>query len=722
MKTKIAVIVISLTMILASVIILVKIAPEVKASTIWFVDDEAGGTPSEDFTSIQDAINASSNGDTVFVYNGTYFENVVVNKTINLIGEDKDSTIIDAQGNGDVVYVNASWVNITGFLVKGSGTGFGDYAGIELNNVQHCKITNNIVTSNTYGINLNFANLNNITLNNASSNDVKGIRLRSSDGNNISGNIASNSQDGICIITSEGNNVADNDVIYNIYGIYVSSSGVNNIVGNNASLSRAKGIFIINSSGISIIDNYIHAKDIISGAVILEDSRDIYIYGNSIIEDGIIIIGDFLENWNTLDIDTSNTVNGKTVYYWKNRTGGTIPPNAGQVILANCTNINIENQKLTSGSIGIQIGFSTNNTIVNNNISSHKCGIYLFYSNKTDIIGNNASSNIGHGIYLRYSNENCVKDNIVLNNFYGIPVAYSYDNNITNNNVSNNLYGIPLFISSGTKVSGNTVSINDWGIYIYYFTPGNLIYHNNIINNTNQAHDESYNENQWDNGYPIGGNYWSDYTGIDNYKGPNQAIPGCDGIGDTPYSVDSYPLMEPYTYKPLENYTILNQGWNLISIPLIQYNKNITKVLEMIDGYYDAVQWYNSTDKSDPWKHNKIGKSFGNDLFGLNETMGLWIHITQPGDTIFIYNGTQPTINQTKNLIPGWNLVGYPSLSNKNRTDALNNIDFISDVDAIWTYNATTQKWKEITESDNFEVGRGYWMHSKVTKTWIVPL
>jgi hypothetical protein len=168
--------------------------------------------------------------------------------------------------------------------------------------------------------------------------------------------------------------------------------------------------------------------------------------------------------------------------------------------------------------------------------------------------------------------------------------------------------------------------------------------------------------------------------------------------------------------------TILKQGWNLISIPLVQVERNITRVLGSIDSWYDAVQWYNISDTDDHWKHNKIDKSFGNDLFELNESMGFWIHITNPGDTIFVYNGTQPIANQTISLIPGWNLIGYPSKSNKNRTDALNNIDFGIDVNSIWTYNAATQTWKEITASDNFEVGRGYWVHSKVTKTWIVPL
>jgi hypothetical protein len=67
-------------------------------------------------------------------------------------------------------------------------------------------------------------------------------------------------------------------------------------------------------------------------------------------------------------------------------------------------------------------------------------------------------------------------------------------------------------------------------------------------------------------------------------------------------------------------------------------------------------------------------------------------------------------------------MVGYPSLINRTRDNALNNIIFNQDVDAIWTFNAATQTWQEIGPSDSFELGRGYWIHSKVTKIWDVPL
>ena len=89
-------------------------------------------------------------------------------------------------------------------------------------------------------------------------------------------------------------------------------------------------------------------------------------------EDGIFIWGDMLEHWNTHIIDTTNTVNGKPVHYWKNQNGGTIPPGAGQIVLANSTNVVIENQNVSDCSIGIELGFSSNNRQKQRNLESKR--------------------------------------------------------------------------------------------------------------------------------------------------------------------------------------------------------------------------------------------------------------------------------------------------------------------------------------------------------------
>jgi nitrous oxidase accessory protein NosD len=115
------------------------------------------------------------------------------------------------------------------------------------------------------------------------------------------------------------------------------------------------------------------------------------------------------------------------------------------------------------------------------------------------------------------------------------------------------------FFASNNVVSENILLNNGIGITTGSNTMQNIIYHNNFIDNGQNAYDGSWIGNTWNLGYgtpfnPLtdGGNYWSDYTGVDNYHGPNQNILGSDGIGDTPYSIpggstDQYPFMEPWT-------------------------------------------------------------------------------------------------------------------------------------------------------------------------------
>ncbi|HWR63419.1 MAG TPA: hypothetical protein VN365_03350, partial [Candidatus Thermoplasmatota archaeon] len=82
-----------------------------------------GGSGPGNYTRIQDAIDNASDGDTVFVYDNSspYYENLIVNKSINLKGENRTSTIIDGQGSGDVVYILANYINISNFVIQHSG-------------------------------------------------------------------------------------------------------------------------------------------------------------------------------------------------------------------------------------------------------------------------------------------------------------------------------------------------------------------------------------------------------------------------------------------------------------------------------------------------------------------------------------------------------------------------------------------------------------------------
>jgi len=109
----------------------------------------------------------------------------------------------------------------------------------------------------------------------------------------------------------------------------------------------------------------------------------------------------------------------------------------------------------------------------------------------------------------------------------------------------------------------------------------NNIYHNTFNGNLWQTYIESSStDNLWDDGYPSGGNFWSDYSGIDAYYGPSQNKIGSDGIGDTPYvidtnNVDNYPLMNPWV-APIETNVIIGGNEYPVSIAT---NTTVTNIL-----------------------------------------------------------------------------------------------------------------------------------------------
>jgi parallel beta-helix repeat protein len=217
----------------------------------------------------------------------------------------------------------------------------------------------------------------------------------------------------------------------------------------------------------------------------------------------------------------------------------------------------------TGVEIGIDLSSRTNVTIQNMVVRTFYDAIYLSSSNQITISGTNVADNTDDGIRVSdSSNNNISQNNIAGNDYEGIYVLTSSNNTISENNITATTGdGVYLWGSSNDAIFGNNISNNWWGVTSCYST-NNKIFHNNLINNPSQAYVES-SVDVWDEGYPSGGNYWNDYSGTDHKCGPNQDHPGSDGIGDTPYNIDSsnkdnYPLMTPWTPPSGHNVAIIS--------------------------------------------------------------------------------------------------------------------------------------------------------------------
>ncbi len=229
MKRKISAIILTLLIILSAI----TITPNnytVKAATQKPNLYVGGGGPSN-YTKIQYALeNASSGNTTVFVYTGIYSETLIINKTVNITGEDTSSTIIDAGNNGCVVIITADWVNMSKFTIQ-KGGGEENDAGIKVQS-NNTNISNNIIKNcDALGIYLENSN-NNSIYNNTFTNIVNTSTIflwNTSAYNKISKNNITNCGCAIDIGNgSHHNNITDNIIHNNTYGIYLWSNTTNN--------------------------------------------------------------------------------------------------------------------------------------------------------------------------------------------------------------------------------------------------------------------------------------------------------------------------------------------------------------------------------------------------------------------------------------------------------------------------------------------------------------
>lgn len=325
---------------------------------------------------------------------------------------------------------------------------------------------------------------------------------------------------------------------------------------NNTLSDISQGIDVFSSVNNTLSNNTISRSG--EYGVMLDSSIGNLLKNNTMASSGIVMAGSDIGHWTTHLIDTSNTVNGRAVRYYKNATGITIPAGAGQVILANCTEMTVRDQNLTRTCIGLQVAFSSNNTLLNNNCSSEsEWGMDLWFSDN-NTVADNACCLIKNYPYYYYGDD------------YGIILQYSDNNTLIGNNCSDNGYlGMNIADSCGNAISYNFLSKNFmYGIRFAAHSENNTVWNNTFYHNFGgsesysiyhiQAADSGAN-NRWNtsNGY---GNWWSDLTGPDN-------LPPY-GIVDWPYNVSGYDSKDYYPLTSLPVPPIIPE-FSDIAVPII---------------------------------------------------------------------------------------------------------------------------------------------------------
>jgi parallel beta-helix repeat protein len=447
------------------------------------------------YDTIQAAIDAPQtlNGHTVFVETGTYYENVIVNKTVLLIGENRENTIIDGRELGNTISITADDVVIEGFTVTNSSSTYPN-AGIYLDNVKNSTITDNKASRNYgHGIFVMWGSNNSILDNLVMHNAQPGIRIDGPEARaNVTGNtIQYNKQDGIFLYYAYNVHIENNTITNNMENGITPQGGSNQTTMQNNLIAdnTLHGIFVAHSSNNTISENEITANKELG--IYLRGSNNTYTYGNTLTSDGMYVRESFG------NIVEDNTVNGRPLVYLEVMSSQTVG-DAGQVILVNCSDIRVESLNLSNTDVGLELWLTNNSTVANSNIT-------------------------------------------------------------------NNLVGVLLANSSN-----------------------NEIYHNNFIDNVRkQVSMPSYappSTNAWDDGYPSGGNYWSDYTNVDLHSGSYQNETDSDGIWDHSYVIDenntdNYPLTKPYSgphdigiASVTTSKTVVGQGYSLcINLTILNY-------------------------------------------------------------------------------------------------------------------------------------------------------
>jgi len=256
-----------------------------------------------------------------------------------------------------------------------------------------------------------------------------------------------------------------------------------------------------------------------------------------------VLTGNITSNAGGVVIERNNCVfdgSGYTIHGMEDESG---------IALLNRSKVTIKSVKISNFASGIVLTNSSCNGLFGNTVSDNVRGIDLWNSSGNTLSGNTVRSN-DEGICISwYSSDNTLVDNTVTDGEKGVTLDFDSDYaTLSGNIISDTHQGITLFHSLHCVMSRNTLVNNQHGMVLT--DPAyEMIFHNNFLNNTVPAEVNLWCSPHitWHNGFPSGGNYWSDYR----TRYPSASEIDASGIWDTPYSIegakqsDPYPLVHP---------------------------------------------------------------------------------------------------------------------------------------------------------------------------------
>jgi parallel beta-helix repeat protein len=433
-----------------------------------------GGSGPGNFSTIQKAVDNASDGDTVFVLNNAspYYEHIHISTSLRLLGENKNTTVIDGGDFGDVLTINKTGVTVSGFTLRRNGW-YDDGFVVHASNV---TIQNNKVVSCGNGVKA--YEVNNIT---------------------ITGNEFIENYIGVSLYGASHDVIANNTLNASyIIGIDLSESKDSTIIDGNtiiantfiAEQSSYIGIRLWESSNTTIIRNtLVSLLDNCYMGLQLWMSNDNIIDQNIFVKNGITLYKSYQNV-----ISETNSVNGKPLVFLKDEADKTIE-NAGQVILVQCERITVQNLVLSHPDTGITVYNSTDCIIKNSSISLCRNGIYIENS-KRNTFSENTITSCQEGINTYKGTSNVIRNNTIQHNIYDGIILNELSSTVNKNIIEDNSIGICIAGKWNNKISGNAIENNSLGVYLIG-TFHNIIEKNNFIRNSNDSFFEISLCNQW---------------------------------------------------------------------------------------------------------------------------------------------------------------------------------------------------------------------------------